>query len=382
MSIRTVTTPTAVEQNSIAIYAAIEMSGSNWDVVVHTPASSKLSRYRLRAGDTAQLLELMERVAAKVARQAEQTVSVVSCYEAGYDGFWLHRVLSAQGLTNHVIDAASLQVDRRARRAKTDRLDGEALVLALMAWYRGERKACRMVRVPSPAEEDAKRGHRERERLIKERVQHVNRIKGLLATQGIVGFHPLHRQRRARLAVLSLPPHLQAEIERELVRLELLLEQITALEAERDALFAAAPAADDPVADKIRALARLKGIGPTGASVLGREAYYRSFRNRREVGSYVGLTPTPWRSGKLAREQGISKAGNARLRTTVIELAWSWLRYQPDSALARWFRDHAGSQAGRVRRIAIVAVARKLAVALWRYVETGIVPTGAVLKKA
>jgi len=259
MSIRKVTTPTAIEQNSVAIYAAIEMSGSNGDVVVHTPASSKLSRYRVRAGDTAQLLELIERVAAKVARQAEQAVSVVSCYEAGYDGFWLHRVLSAQGLTNHVIDAASLQVDRRARRAKTDRLDGEALVLALMAWYRGEQKACRMVRVPSPAEEDAKRGHREREHLIKERVQHVNRIKGLLAIQGIVGFHPLHRQRRARLAALSLPPHLQAEIERELVRFELLLEQIAALEAERAALFAAAPAADDPVADKIRALARLKG---------------------------------------------------------------------------------------------------------------------------
>jgi len=278
-------------------------------------------------------------------------------------------------------------VDRRARRAKTDRLDAAMLLRALMAWCRGDQAACRMVQVPSAEREDARRTHRERQRLIAERVQHVNRIKGLLATQGIYDYQPLRRDRWERLEALrtgdgrELPLRLRREIEREFRRLELVLEQIATSEAERDAAIAA-PAVEDVDAEKVARLAQLGGIGTELASVLVREALYRPFANRKEVAAYAGLTPNPYASGNRHRDQGISKTGNPLLRKAMIELAWLWLRYQPDSELARWFAERVGTVRGRIRKITAVALARKLLVALWRYLTTGLVPEGARLKMA
>jgi transposase len=256
-----------------------------------------------------------------------------------------------------------------------------------MAWWRGDRAVCSMVQVPSVERDDARRTHRERQRLIAERVQPVNRIKGLLATQGIYDVQPLRRDRWERLDELrtgdgrELPPRLRREIEREFKRLELVLEQIAATEAERDAAVAV-PAADDADAAKVVQLAKLGGIGTELATVLVREALHRSFTNRREVAAYAGLTPSPYASGERHRDQGISKAGNPLLRKAMVELAWLWLRYQPDSALARWFTERVGTVRGRMRKITAVALARKLLVALGRYVRTGLVPEGARLKAA
>ena len=323
---------------------------------------------------------LIGRYRRQVEEHLERPVSVVSCYEAGYDGFWLHRLLQARGIENHVMDPASLPVDRRARRAKTDRLDLGALLRTLMAWWRGEPQVCRMVRVPSLQEEDRRRQTRERERLIRERTQHINRIKGLLMTQGIGDFEPARRNWHERLAGLrtgdgqDLPPVLKAEVERECKRLWLVIEMIRAVENERDA-----PAAGDGKGKAAR-LVRLAGIAAISAHVLVNEVFHRDFANRREVAACCGLTSSPYNSGALVREQGISRAGNPRARYTAVELAWLWLRYQPTSRLARWFPERLGNARGRFKRILIVALARKLMVTLWRYLETGMVPEGATAK--
>ena len=386
MTARTVTTlPAATQDETVRCLLAIELSKTSWIVAVNTSLSDKISRQTFKARDWKGLLELIGRLRARVSREFGRAVEVISCYEAGYDGFWLHRQLEAHGIRNHVIDPASLQVDRRARRAKTDRIDAERLLRSLMAHLRGEPKVWSVVRVPSEAEEDARRLHRERERLIAERVAHVNRIKGLCALHGIYDYEPMRCARRAQLERLrpvhgdELPPGLKAELERELTRLEVVLEMIATLEAERDAIVSE-EAPTHRNADKIRVLHRLKAIGPEFATVLVGEVFYRGFDNRRQLGSYVGFAPSPFQSGERAREQGISKAGNPKARRTMVELAWLWLRYQPDSALSIWFRERVGSMKGRIRRITIVALARKLLVALWRYLDTGAIPHGAVLK--
>jgi transposase len=375
----------ATDCDPARIFVAIELSKASWLVAVVTPLADRISLHRLPAGAGAAVVDLLARVGRRVAAALGRPVEIVSCYEAGYDGFWLHRLLETQGVRNHVFDPASLQVSRRARRAKTDRIDVRALLRVLMAHLRGEPKVVSVVRVPSVAEEDARRLHRERHRLVGERTQHVNRIKGLLATQGIYDYEPLRRDRRARLAELrtgdgrALPPRLEAEIGRELTRLELVLAMISEIEAERDAITTA-KAMTHPGAAKIHRLAKLTGIGPEFATVLAGEVFYRPFANRRQVAAYVGLDASPFCSGGMCRDQGITKAGNPKARTTMIELAWMWLRHQPDSTLSRWFRERVGALKGRPRRIAIVALARKLLVALWRYVETGLVPDGATLK--
>ena len=371
-----------------AVFVAIELSKSAWLLAAQASPSGKTSSHRLESGDITGLVALLRRLQARE-RQAcgGGTVQIVVGYEAGYDGFWLQRRLAAEGIICWVMDPGSLQVNRRARRAKTDRLDAAMLLRALIAWCRGDRVACHMVQVPSVAREDARRTHRERQRLVAERVQHVNRIKGLLATQGITDYQPLRRDRSARLGEVrtkdghALPPRLRRELERELQRLELVLEQLEAVEAERDAAVAA-PTVDDADAAKVTLLAKLGGIGNELATVLVREGLYRSFTNRKEVAAYAGLTPMPFASGERHREQGISKAGNPLLRKAMVELAWLWLRYQPDSALARWFTDRVGSVRGRIRKITAVALARKLLVALWRYVTAGLMPEGARVKAA
>jgi transposase len=361
------------------------LSKKDWVVGFNTPLSDKISRRTLKGCDWKGLLDLIEGVRLGAVRALGRPVEVVSCYEAGYDGFWLHRQLEAHGVRNHVIDPASLQVNRRARQAKTDRIDAERMLRSLMAYLRGEPKVWSVVRVPSLAEEDARRLHRERDRLTTERVQHVNRIKGLCAIHGIYDYEPLRPQRMARLEQLrtvqgeELPARLKAEVRRELQRLEIVLEMIAAVEAERDAIVRDQASAHLN-AQKIQALHKLRAIGPEFAAVLVGEVFYRKFDNRRQLGSYLGFTPSPFQSGSTAREQGISKAGNSKGRTTMVELAWLWLRYQPDSSLSIWFRTRVGAIKGRIRRITVVALARKLLVALWRYLETGVVPQGAVLK--
>jgi transposase len=386
MTVRTVSSlPAATHGETVRCLFAIELSKQSWIIGFITPLSPKIGRRILSGGDWKGLLKLIDEVRARISREMSRTVEVMSCYEAGYDGFWLHRQLEAHGVRNYVIDPASLQVDRRLRRVKTDRIDTERLLRSLMAYLRGEPKVWSVVRVPSIAEEDARRLHRERHRLISERVQHVNRIKGLCALHGIYDYHPLRPQAIAHLEQLrtaqgdALPPRVKSEIKRELHRLKLVVEMIATLEAERDAIVGDVTSTHVN-AEKIRALHKLKAIGPEFAAVLVGEIFHRKFNNRRQLASYVGFAPSPFQSGNVAHDQGISKAGNSRGRTTGIELAWLWLRYQPESDLSVWFRARVGTVKGRIRRIIIVALARKLLVALWRYLETGVVPQGAVLK--
>jgi transposase len=380
--------PAGTHDDAVRCLLAIELSKKSWIVAVNTSLSDKISRHTLKPCDGKELLDLCERIRTRVARETKKRVEVVSCYEAGYDGFWLHRLLEAHDIRNYVIDPASLQVDRRARRAKTDHVDAERLLRSLIAYLRGEPKVWSVVCVPSVAEEDDRRLHRERSRLINERIQHVNRIKGLLAIHGIYDYQPLRRDRMQRLERLctaadgrTLPPRIKAEILRELQRLELVIGMIKTIEAERDAIASAAKTETKHTsAKKIQHLAKIKSIGPEFATTLVGEVFYRSFDNRKQLASYVGLTPAHFQSGAMSRDQGISKAGNAKARTVMVELAWLWLRHQPESPLSVWFRERVGKLKGRIRRITIVAVARKLLIALWRYLETGLVPEGAALK--
>ncbi|HZC79369.1 MAG TPA: IS110 family transposase, partial [Ktedonobacterales bacterium] len=320
----------------------------------------------------------------RVARALGAVPAVVSCYEAGYDGFWLHRLLMAAGITNHVFDPASIAVDQRARRVKTDRIDGEKMLRTLMAYLRGEPRVVRIVRVPTPEQEDARRATRERHRLTREQTGHTNRIKALLRLLGMAVGNPRRRDWLTWLAAQrdwqgqGVPPRILAEIKHEHARLMLVRGQLDAL-TKTPAAADLTPAAAQ-MARRSDLLLRLKCLGPVFATTLTNEVFYKDFRNRREVASYFGLTPSPWQSGGTDREQGISKAGNPRARSAAIELAWLWLRHQPDSALTQEFRRRTLNASKRIKRIAIVALARKLVVALWRYLTTGLVPEGAMLK--
>ncbi|WP_050991204.1 IS110 family transposase [Bradyrhizobium genomosp. I (2014)] len=367
-----------------AIFVSLELSRSTWLVTSLSPGKGeKMSKHSVKAGDLAALLKLLAELKCKAQARTGEGYPIITIQEAGLDGFWLHRALQQEGIESHVVDPASIATPRRRRRAKTDRLDGETLLRTLLAYKRGEVRVCAMVVAPSPEEEDRRRLSRERRTLIAERIEHVNRIKGLLFAQGIFDYVPLRRDRRKRLEALrtgdgrALLPHLQAQISRELDRLELLLNQIAAVEREQDALLTASrPASEKTASDPVTLLLNLKSMGPNFAAVLWSEAFWRQFANRRQVAAYAGLAATPWRSGGIEREQGVSKAGNPRLRTTMIQLAWLWGRHQPQSALTQWFKAH--SQRGRKRTI--VALARKLLVALWKYVTAGVVIEGAVMK--
>jgi len=383
MDYRKTTAPT-VMSDVATLYVALELSLRTWLVALRSSASDKVSLKPLPAGDQAALFALIDRMQAELYAAGHREVRVVSCYEAGRDGFWLHRRLVEHGVESLVVDAASVAVPQHARRRKTDRLDVRVLLRELMALMRHE-SDCRVLRVPTPEDEDERRLGRERNRLMSERVAHTNRIKGLLATQGIADYQPQRRDRRERLAELRtaqnqpLARRLAEEIVRELERLELVLDQLKKVEAERDAI-AANPPPDDLNATKIVRLALLKSIANETATTLTREVFYRHFDNRCQVGAFVGFDGSPWRSGQMNREQGISKRGNRRVRALLVEAAQRWVRQQPDSALSQWFLSRVGATKGAHKRKMIVALARKLAVALWRYLETGLVPTGAVLK--
>ena len=365
------------------IFAAIELSQRSWLVTIHSPDRDRLSRHKLDGGDHAGLLALLDGVRTRAERTLGCKPLVVSCYEAGYDGFWLHRALRAGGIANLVLDPASIAVEQRGRRAKTDRIDGELLLRTLMAHCRGEPRVVRVVRVPEVEQEDARRSSRERGRLITEQTAHSNRIKALMRLAGMAAGNPRRRdwlhflERQRDWQGRPVPPQLAAELRREHARLMLVREQLAALAEASLAPPASAAAAQ--MAERRDLLLRLKGVGPVFAATLTGEVFYKDFRNRREVAGYFGLSPSPWRSGGIEREQGISKAGNPRARHKAVELAWLWLRHQPDSALSQWFRARMVNASKRIKRIAIVALARKLMVALWRYLSTGLVPDQAVV---
>lgn len=376
-------TPAAAEYATV--YVAFELSKAKWGLGVLLPASQKLSRFTIDGGDLVALSAHLAKWRAK-AEASGKPVRIISCYEAGYDAHWLHRWLTNQAVINYEMDPASIQVNRRARRPKTDRLDLEQLMNTLLRYLRGEPKVCSIVRVPSPEEEDRRRTTRERQRLQKERTAHTNRITGLLHAQGIRDAKPFARGFIRSLEGMRtgdgrpLPPRLKEEIVREHQRLCLVQQQFIALE-KNSQVELRAPARGS-VEAKVNDLVDLKGIGVVSGRELMHEAFYRSFDNRRQVGSFFGLTNSAYDSGDSHRDQGISKAGNPRARRLAIEVAWLWLKHQPESELSRWFRARVGELKGRIRRIAIVALARKLMVALWRYVTTGVVPAGAICRQS
>src|SRR3954452_1975365 len=362
----------AAQLQANTLFASLELSKARWLVTVSAPGSDKLSRHQVPGGDGQALLELLWRLQAPAARRTGAPVMIIVIQEAGLDRFWIHRLLERNGISSHVVDPASIAVNRRHRRAKTDRIDGEMLLRTLTAWARGERRVCSMVRPPSPEEEDRRRLTRERATLLKERIQHTNRIKGLLCGQGIVDYDPLRKDRLARLDALEtgdgrpLPERLKAEIRREIERIDLVCSQIAAVERERDALIEATSEAAGPGTPAV-ALARLKGIGGELGSLLWLEALFRRFDNRRQIAAYAGLAPSPRQSGGTEREQGIAKASNllqrpamVQLRRALVGVAWFRLRHQPGFGLSAWFRAGVGPGRGRVRRLVIVPLARKL----------------------
>lgn len=375
---------TPITGNTGTIYVALELSRRTWLVTMHCPDRDRISHHKVEGGNHAELLALIKLVRERATRKLGYEPSVVTCYEAGYDGFWLHRLLTAAGIPNYVIDPSSVAVDQRRRRTKTDRVDGEQILGRLMAHCRGEPRALRIVRVPSPDQEDARRDTREEERLTTEQVAHVNRIKSLLRLLGMPVGNPRRRDWLGWLAKQRdwqdrpVPPRTLAEIEHEHRRLMLVGEQLAALK--KQTVPAPVTPATAEMTRRRDMLLRVKSLGPAFSRKLTNEAFYKDFRNRRQVGGYFGLGGTPWRSGDTDREQGISKAGNRRARHASIELAWLWLKHQPNSELSQWFFARAAKASKRIRRIMIVALARKLMVALWRYLTTGLVPAGAVLK--
>lgn len=362
------------------LYLAFELGSGKWKLGFTVGLGQSPRRRTIEAGD---LVALQREI--RTARRRfglPETVPVLSCYEAGRDGFWLHRYLLDQGIENLVVDSASIEVKRKAKRLKTDRLDLGKLLRMLVRYHLGEERVWSVVHVPSVTAEDNRHLHRELATLKADRTRHVNRIKGLLAGQGVqvsVRKDFLEKLDTVRLwDGSSLPPGLRSRLEREYAGLCFLSHEIRDLEAERRELIRTS---DDPSVEQVRQLMQLRGIGEGSAWLFVMEFFgWRSFRNRRQVGALAGLAPTPYQSGDSSREQGISKAGNRHVRAMAIEIAWGWLRYQPESELSKWFRRRFGKGSKRLRRIGIVAVARKLLVALWRYLEHGEVPAGAQLK--
>ena len=363
------------------LFVAFELGSTKWVLAMTTPTASQRPRLRqIAAGDLSALQR--ELLTAKVLFGLGLEAPVRTCYEAGRDGFWLHRWLTAQRITNVVVDSSSIEVTRRARQAKTDRLDASRLLALLRRWAGGERRAWRVVHVPTPEAEAARQLTREITTVRVDRTAVRNRILGLLATLGIRS--ELSRHFPARVAHLEtgdgrpLAAAWRDRLAREWAHLQAIEERLTTLQTIRDTAIAAAT---DRVAQVAKRLCQLRGVAQTSAALYSAELFgTRTFTNGRQIGALTGLAPVPYRSDQRVQDQGISKAGRAELRRVSIQVAWCWLRWQPDSALAAWFRRRFAAAGGRSRRIGIVAVARKLVIALWRFVEYGVVPDGAHLK--
>lgn len=365
--------------NESRLYVAFELSAKSWQLAMTSGFGVEPWVQTMRAGDLKKVAQAVARGRAHFGLAPE--APVVSCYEAGRDGFWIHRALTTMGLRNQVIDSASIEVSRRARRAKTDRLDALKLARMLVRYWAGECEVWRVVRVPSEIDEAARHGSRERTALVKEQTRLRNQIRGWLATCGAT----LPRSRKAtwwtRVQTwcgAALPAPIQDRIARAETRRQLLIDQIAVLNAQQRAAVVAAPA------DSARQrLVQLKGVAATSAAILLEEGLvWRAFQNRRQVGGIIGFTPTPHQSGEMARDRGISRAGIAPLQAISIQLAWNWIRWQPSSPLTQWFARRFAQGGPRARRIGIVAVARRLLILLWRVATTGVVPAGTQLTPA
>jgi transposase len=372
--------PSATSEKPV-LYLALELGWNSWKLAFAAGPGPAPRQREIPARDLAGLRrELAE---AKRRLKLPADCPVVSCYEAGRDGFWLHRWLVAQGVENVVVDSASIEVNRRQRRAKSDSLDAAKLLSMLVRYAGGETKLWSVVQVPTSEEEDARQLHRELMSLTQEATEHTNRIKSLLATCGLA-LETIDRHFPKQLKELRLwdgtplPAALHQRLLREFERLQVANRQARQLEQERAKEVRGRE--NSPAIDKVRKLLGLKAIGIGSSWLYVHEFFaWRKFKNRKQVGSLSGLAPTPYASGQTDRDQGISKAGNKRMRWMAVEIAWGWLHFQPDSELSQWFMKRFGRGSSRQRRIGIVALARKLLVQLWKYLETGIPPTGATL---
>jgi transposase len=375
---------TAFEQDSTVI-AVIEMSKSKWLVAAVVPGIERQPLKKLDADQQA-LLKLLHHWRIEAARAGHQITRIVVAYEAGRDGFWLARWLRARNIEAYVMHPSSVAVSREHRRAKTDRLDTELLMRALLGWLRGERRHCSMAPIPTVAEEDARRPNRERENLVAEQTRLVNRMKAMLARFGIRAFKPTLRHADRQIASLCtaegtpLPKNTRAELCRDIARLHVIRNQIGEIEQERSEQLKRAP--EDRSHAMVRLLARVVGIGVETADMLVNEILARKLRDRRAVARYAGLTGAPDESGRRRREKGLARAGNARVRRGMIQLAWRFLMFQKDSALAQWYLTRTQDRRSGTRKTMIVALARKLLVALWRMVTTGEIPQGVALRPA
>jgi transposase len=371
----------AREDNAEVLHLAFELSRKNWKLGFSDGRMPQIRQVTIGSGDLAACRREIEKAKQRFGMKASARVR--SCYEAGREGFWLHRALTEMGVENIVVDAASIEVNRRQRRAKTDRMDVQKLVRQLVRYWRGEQDVWRIVRVPSPEDEDRRQLHRQLEVLKEERKQHRVRIQSLLYTQGIdvsVGRDFLKRLGQLRCWNRQpIPGELKRRIEGEYHRLQLVEVEIREIKKSQAQRLKAAN--KDAVIEKVGRLQQLIGIGMGSSWIFVMELFgWRQFQNRREVAGAIGLTPTPYNSGDSVREQGISRAGNRRVRKLAIEIAWCWLRLQPDSQLSQWYKQRFAGGGARMRRIGIVAMARRLVIDLWRYLEMGTVPKGATVR--
>jgi transposase len=363
--------------NNDRLYIAFELSNTKWKLAFGN--GIKKRQKTITARDLPALMEEIEKARQRFKMRAD--VQVSSCYEAGRDGFWIHRFLVSEGIHNVVVDSSSIEVNRRFRRAKSDRIDADKLLTMLIRYINGEQKLWGVLHIPTVEQEDVRRLNREIERLKKERTAHTNRMRSLLVLHGIqlgVGRYFLKKlEAVTQWNGEALPQLVKKEILREFDRYGLIQDQLKDLESEKQDILASGSCQ----AKKVLGLQNLKGIGPVSSWILVFEYFgWRDFKNVKQVGGASGLTPTPYDSGGSEREQGISKAGNRRVRSVMIEVAWYWVRFQPQSSLSRWFMERFGTGGKRMRKIGIVALARKLLVALWKYLEKGLVPEGAILK--
>lgn len=370
------------DSRRVKLFLALELGLDVWKVAFSTGLDQPIWGSSVPAGDRQRFLRVLDRARKKYG--LPEGCEVVSCYEAGRDGFWVDRWLRSEGIKNLVVDSSSIEVPRRSRRSKTDRLDAHKLVLMLIRHELGDKRVWGVVRVPTRMQEDARHQHRELRTLKKEQTRLINRIKGLLASQGVDGVMGRNGLIKPLEAVKtwdgsSLPEGLRQRLESEIERHAFVHRQVLSCDARIKRTIR--ESSETAVAD-VRGLARLRAIGRNGATILVREFGWRDFRNRRQVGALAGLTPTPFQSGKSFREGGISRAGNRHVRGIIVDLAWSWLRWQPGSELSCWYRKRFAAGSSRVRRIGIVALARKLLIALWRYWAEGRMPRGAVLKSS
>jgi len=368
-------------KNEETLSVSLELGERHWKVAVGGELGGEMKLKQIKAGNGERLVALLKEFRDELWLSDE--ARIVSCYEAGREGFWLHRFLRAHGIENLIVDSASIEISRRARRAKTDRLDSEKLLTMLQRYLLGEVRVWSVVRVPSIEEEDARSLHREYRTLTKERTRLANRIRGLLANHGlrlgpIDGRFPVWLDEARLWDGSAVPDGVRKRIEREYERWQFTHDQILDLDRERAALLREKPIRTYA---QIEQLIGLKGIGPNSAWTYVMEFFaWRQFKNGQEVGALAGLAPTPHQSGDLQRERGISRAGNRFVRGMAVEIAWGWIRHQPNSALTKWYEERFAQGGPRARKVGIVAVARKLLVALWRYLETGVPPEGAELK--